>query len=177
MKQKSISERGFTLIELMITLSIIGLLSGTLITTYVTTRNKATDSRRQSDLSQLRDALEIYSIDNSGYPNTFGNWYGLASSATAGFKNLTGPNGYIPNLAPTYLVQLPQDPSGDTSNWSGYLYKSDGTNYKLLSNSNGPKSFPNAGDYFYDPARPTTAWMVTNNEGATSTCPTPATCW
>lgn len=162
------TQKGFTLIELLIVMAIIGILSGFFVTNFVTARNKTTDAVRKSNLAQLQKALDLYYNTNATFPTTGGLWYGLADNATPGFKDLSGANGYIPNLAPTYLLKLPVDPSGDTSGWSGFLYRSDGTDYKILVHENGPKSFPAADDHFYDPARPTTAWKVTNNDTATA---------
>jgi len=161
-------QSGFTLIELLIVFAIIGVMSAFFATNFITAKNKATDAVRKSNLAQLQKALDLYYNTNYSYPTTGGSWYGLADNATGGFKELSGTNGYIPNLAPTYLLKLPVDPSGDTSEWSGFLYRSDGNNYKILVHENGPKSFPPAGDHFYDPARPTTAWKVTNNDTATA---------
>lgn len=182
MKQNTLThhqhQTGFTLVEVLIVMAIIGIMSSFFITNYTSARNKATDAKRRADMSQVKKALELYYNTYGEYPTTNGSWYGLAEQGTDGFKNTSGANGYIPNLAPTFVSQLPQDPSGDVSEWSGYLYKSDGNNYKFLSHTNGPKSFPEVGNEFYDPARPTEAWKVSNNDSATSSnCPAISTCW
>lgn len=161
------TQKGFTLIELLMVIAIIGVMSAFFATNFATARNKATDAVRKSNLAQLQKALDLYYNTNATFPTTGGLWYGLADNATTGFKDLSGANGYIPNLAPTFLLKLPVDPSGDTSEWSGILYRSDGENYVILAHENGPKSFPSEGEPFYDPLRPTTAWKVTNNDPAT----------
>jgi prepilin-type N-terminal cleavage/methylation domain-containing protein len=159
-------QSGFTLIELLVVLAIIGLLATILVTALQQVRSKARDARRKTDLTQLQKALELYYNVNNTYPPTSGSWYGV--SASAGSRSTSGASGYIPDLAPTYVGVLPIDPLRDFTGYSGYIYTSDGTNYKLVDHQNGPESFPAAGQPFYDPARPTWAWMVTNNAAATS---------
>jgi len=85
-----------------------------------------------------------------------------------GSKDTSGVSAYIPGLTPDYISVLPTDPKKDISGWSGYLYRSNGTEYKLLSHANGPESFPSAGQPFYDPVRPTWAWMLCSGGPACS---------
>lgn len=173
-------QSGFTLIEILVVVAIIGLISSTVFISLAAARTKGRDARRKADLVQLQTALEIYLNYNGTYPNTGGSWHAVAGTCGGSF-DFDGPDGYIPNLAPTYMGILPDDPKPSTDVCSGYNYRSDGVNYKLISNAvsgtGGPETFPTASDTFYDAARPTTAWMVTNNPAATNTCPSDTTCW
>lgn len=169
------NQAGFTLIEILVVVAIIGVISGVVFTALSQARLKGRDSKRKGDLVQLQKALEIYYNTNSGYPSTAGAWRALPNSGgncPANTVTNSGINGYIPNLAPTFVGFLPADPKPGAGVCTGYAYRSDGINYKILSNSvagvGGPESFPTVGQPFYDPARPTTAWMVTNNASATS---------
>jgi len=159
-------KRGFTLIELLVVISIIGFLATLALVSLNSARIKARDTRRMSDLKQLQLALEMYFDSNSAYPSTGGAGWGVCNNG--GSRDTSGANAYIPGLTPNYISVLPVDPLDNRTGWSGYLYRSDSTNYKLLSHSIGPESFPSAGKPFYDPVRPTWAWMVCSGEPACS---------
>ena len=158
------NNKGFTLIELLVVIAIIGLLSTTVMTSLNSARKKGRDARRQADMVQLRQALEMYYDDNGVYPSTGGQWWGI--SANGGRRSTSGSNAYIPGLAPKYIPVLPIDPLGETSGWSGYLYRSNGTDYKLLDHNKGPESFFSEGEVFYDPVRPTWAWAIWSSPGS-----------
>lgn len=167
------NQSGFTLIEILIVVAIVGMLATVVFTSLSQARAKARDSKRKEDLVQLQKALEIYYNTNNGYPNTNDTWWG-ATGSCGGSHGYSGATGYIPGLAPNFVGQLPADPLPSTGTCSGYNYRSDatGTSYKIISNSvsgaGGPESFPASGEAFYDPARPTSGIMVTNNSGVTS---------
>lgn len=161
------SARGFTLTELLVVMFIIGILSSIIIVGLSNSKAKSRDATRKSDLKRLQLALQMYYTDNGRYPIVSG-WYGYQTTGCGTAAGLTGSGGYIPNLAPTYIPVLPVDPKRQFGGCSGYLYNSggDGVNYKLLSHNNGPESFPSAGEDFYDPMRPTSAWMLCSGGAA-----------
>lgn len=150
---------GFTLIEVLVVTSIIGILAGAVLSNLNDSRGKAMDATRQQSLREMEAALELYYLDNGRYPSTAAGWWGVSDNG--GNHPTTGATGYIPGLAPKYMDELPIDPLRRTDSWSGYLYRSiDGTNYKLLSHATGPYTFPTIGKPFYDPVRPTWALMI-----------------
>lgn len=59
---------GFTLIELLIVVAIIGILAGIAVPQVSNVRSKANLSVVKSDLRSIQTALEIYALDNEGYP-------------------------------------------------------------------------------------------------------------
>lgn len=60
--------QGFTLVELLVVISIIGLLSSFAIVSLNTARIKARDALRKGDMAQLRTALNLYYDDYLSYP-------------------------------------------------------------------------------------------------------------
>jgi general secretion pathway protein G len=105
-------KNGFTLIEILVTISIIGLLTMIGITNFRVANQKARDGRRQGDLEQIRAALELYRTDEGEYPN----------SITSGdpMESLTGT---------IYMKEIPTDPVSTQS----YYYTSDGNTYTLCA--------------------------------------------
>jgi len=100
--------KGFTLIELLVVIAIIGVLSGMVLVSMTDVRAKARDARRNSDITQIRKALEMYYAENEIYPNAIG-W--RSSNNAAAWQVLATP------LA-TYIV-LPKDPVNTAS---GHAY-------------------------------------------------------
>ena len=158
--------KGFTLIELLVVIAIIGIISSVILASLNNGKAKARDSERKQDMIQVRTALNMYFNDKGSYPSTNGTWYGM--SIMGGSRTTSGANAYIPGLVPTYIPILPADPSGNTSWWYGFLYRSDITNYKFLVWGT-PESYPGLGQPFYDPKRPNLAWMICSGEPACST--------
>jgi prepilin-type N-terminal cleavage/methylation domain-containing protein len=154
---------GFTLIEMLVVIAIISILTGAILLNLHSTQAKATDATRKIDMRQIKTALELYYFDHAGtYPITGEDpdnpeWWGV--SENGGSKDTKAPNAYIPGIE-AYLAELPIDPKGIKTGWSGYLYKSNGIDYKLLCHATGPESFPSEGQPLYDPIRPKTAWMI-----------------
>jgi general secretion pathway protein G len=112
-------KKGFTLVELLIVVAIIGILSTLLMANFIGVRQRARDAQRKADLRQIQSALELYRSDLGSYP---------ASLSSCG-GSLTG--GSPPS---TYMQKIPCDPSGSTYYNSGnYYYTSGGTSYSLGS--------------------------------------------
>ena len=89
---------GFTLIELLVVIAIIGTLSGMVLVAMTDTRARARDARRNSDITQIRKALELYYAEKGTYPVR--GW--TISNNTANW------NAFKTQLAP--YISLPDDP-------------------------------------------------------------------
>ena len=121
--------KGFTLIELLVVIAIIGVLATVVLGSLGNAKAKARDTRRMSDLKQMQIALEMYHNDYGTYPNTSNGWWG--NCASFGSRGTTGPTGYIPGLAPSYISVLPLDPKPIGTD-ACYLYRSTGIEYIFL---------------------------------------------
>jgi len=117
MSDRQLSARGFSLMELLISVSIIAILIAIGIASYATINKQSRDTKRKSDMEQIRAALEMYRSDNGFYPPVgVGSWT-AASSSTDPLVGLT------PSLVSTYIAAVPTDPKPAQS----YMYIA--TNY------------------------------------------------
>ena len=65
---QKLNQKGFTLIELMIVIAIIGILAAIAIPQFASYRRKAYNSAALSDLKTVKTTLEAYYADNQYYP-------------------------------------------------------------------------------------------------------------
>ena len=103
---------GFTLIEVLITLTIIAILMS-FVAPYVLNRpDQARELKLKFDFEAIESALALYKLDNGKYP-----------TQELGFDHLVnGDDGS------KYLSKIPQDPWG-----SNYIYKIDNNNIEIIS--------------------------------------------
>lgn len=106
--------RGFTLIELLVVATIILVLSSMGLVSYQAAQKKGRDSKRKSDLEQVRAALEMYRSDYGHYPIA-NNWTDMINE--------------LNNEDENYLSSIPADPKG----YSYYYNSSDGYTYYLCA--------------------------------------------
>jgi len=161
---KTNRQSGFTIIEMLIVVTILAMLAGILIPVLEDAAASSRDSRRGSDLKTMQTALASFHRVNGAYPNTSGAWQGDASGV--GSNNGYDATGYVPGLVPNFMPALPKDPSPDLPNATeGYQYRSDGIDYKFVA-LGGPETFP-TGNPFFDPTRAATAWQISTPGGYT----------
>ena len=155
------NKKGFTLIEIVVVMAIIAVLAALVTGAIVGARKQMRDTQRISDFRNLRIALEVYYGAHLRYPIML-NYQGHCSDF--GGKANTGVDGWIPNLAPNYINELPTDPNQQDTGWHCYLYYSDGSDYKLLAHGT-PEDYSINSPY-YDPVRPTWAWQISTSDYA-----------
>lgn len=119
-------QQGFTFIELLIVVAIIGLLAAIILIGLQGTRPKARDSIRISTFRSFHDALELYYSDHGYYPAACGEgYYGFSytkknsDGTCVGAINLRFDNstsvGFMADLFPDYLgISDWNDPTGPT---------------------------------------------------------------
>jgi general secretion pathway protein G len=99
---KNIFKRGFTLIELLVVIAIIGILITVGSVSYQRAVRLSRDSKRKTDLEQIRQALETYRSENGIYPPSSSWEIDLESGyITAMPEDTVNPYVYTPNGAST----------------------------------------------------------------------------
>jgi general secretion pathway protein G len=109
-------QAGFTLVEIMVVVIIIGLLAGIVVPNVMDNLDKANVQKARADFSSLQTALKLYRIDNFNYPTTEQGLEALVTkSSIAPVPRNFKSSGYIDNLN--------KDPWGNE-----YQYMSPGEN-------------------------------------------------
>ena len=98
-------EDGFTLVELMVVIVIIGLLATVVLINVLPSQDKAMATKARADIATLEQAMEMYRLDNLSYPSGGAGLQALVS-APAGMAQ---PGRYRPG---GYIKSLPNDPWG-----------------------------------------------------------------
>lgn len=133
--------RGFTLVELLIVITILGILASIALVSFRSAQMRGRDAQRKSDLKQTVSALELFYADYQKYPN--------AVSGAPAACPFTPPNTWaactwgvseFTDGKTTYFKVLPKDPVSTAA----YLYRVDATGQKFqlfahLENTQDPQ--------------------------------------
>ncbi|WP_114951802.1 type II secretion system major pseudopilin GspG [Sphingosinicella terrae] len=91
-------EEGFSLVELMVVIVIIGLLATIVIVNVMPAADRAAVTKARADIANLGQAVELYRLDHSRYP--------------------TGDEGLQALISGNYIRRLPEDPWGNPYRYS-----------------------------------------------------------
>ena len=114
---------GFTLIELMIVISIIGLLSAIVVPKLMERASEAKITAANMQIKNFKTALELFKLDNGFYPSTEQGLNSLVHKPTIGRE----PTNYKKD---GYIEKIPLDPWGHP-----YIYRCPGEHapYDIIS--------------------------------------------
>ena len=68
MLRKQAQQKGFTIVELLIVIAVIGILAALVLNTFVGVQRRARDTERQTDVNAIATQLEVYYNDEGNYP-------------------------------------------------------------------------------------------------------------
>jgi len=116
-------DRGFTLIEIMVVLIIIGLLAGIVVPKLMGRTEEAKRTKTAVQIKNLQSSLDLYKLDSGVYPSTDQGLQALVEKPAVGEM----PNNWKEG---GYIDKIPKDPWG-----SNYVYISPGIHgdYDLYS--------------------------------------------
>jgi len=97
---KEYMKKGFTLMEILIAISIIAILTAIGIVSYASINRNARNAKRKSDVEQMRSALELYRADTGHYPSI--------NTTLDDASNLENDTAFV-----TYMDPVPTDPKGE----------------------------------------------------------------
>ncbi|MBI4831351.1 MAG: type II secretion system major pseudopilin GspG [Candidatus Lindowbacteria bacterium] len=110
------SERGFTLIELMVVIVIIGILAAYVAPKFIKRTEDAKINAAKAQIRSFETGLKLFRLDNGFYPSTEQGLTALVSAPTTGtIPQNYKQGGYIES------VEVPNDPWGNS-----YIYASPG---------------------------------------------------
>jgi general secretion pathway protein G len=101
--RRALRQAGFTLIELMVVIMILGVLAALVVPRVMNRPDEARVVAARQDIAQVMQALKLYRLDNSRYPTTEQGLQALVVRPTS------GP---LPTNWKSYLEKLPNDPWG-----------------------------------------------------------------
>ncbi len=122
------NQKGFTLLEILLVVAAIAILAGIVIVAINPTKQlgDTRNAQRQSDVNTILNAAYQYAIDNNGtLPAAIPTSADCSGTATNEVCKTGGDCTNLVDLSvltasETYLVSIPTDPQGATTNGAGY---------------------------------------------------------
>ncbi|MEO1244074.1 MAG: type II secretion system major pseudopilin GspG [Pseudomonadota bacterium] len=132
-------QRGFTLIEIMVVVIIIGILAAIVAPNVLSNVDRANVTKAKSDIRAIESALNMYRLDNFAYPTTEQGLEALVSRPNDPNIRNWNPSGYLERSS------IPTDPWG-----SPYQYLNPGNNGAIDIYSLGADRSPGGDEYNSD---------------------------
>ena len=96
-------QRGFSLIEIMVVVVILGILAALVVPKIISRPDEARVVKAKQDVMSIQSALDLYKLDNGFYPTTDQGIHALVQRPS---------NGQMPSNWQSYLKSVPKDPWG-----------------------------------------------------------------
>ncbi len=144
---RNLQNKGFTLLELLVVVAIIGMLSAVVMSSVKTSRVKARDAVRAKDMQTIHVMLHQYNLQFGGIPRT--NQYGGVDAGSWDYSSQpTGSPSFLSFLVTSGIApKVPIDPInnmiGDSASGYGYkyyCYPGEGLALGYRKEANGPTS-------------------------------------
>lgn len=133
--------RGFTLVELLIVMVILGILATLIVGNFRNAQIRGRDAQRKSDLREMANALELFYQDHGQYPDEAGGRLqacpydpstGSGTSCTWGEDEFTDGN-------TSYFKTLPKDPEEGQTYYYRIVSGSNNQKYQIFAHLENPK--------------------------------------
>lgn len=122
--------RGFTLVELAIVITVIGILAAVTVVSYTGSQARSRDAGRQADIKIITEALELYYFDKGYYPNSTvytpgstainGSWSTTADGSWANLSAILAPYFKLPTKPPGAVSTTPAISGGNNYDYFGF---------------------------------------------------------